>query len=210
MSRFRDLKLNTTEYGFNIHFELFKSLQSYFSYYRPSRTSIGHFDRDPADETNTTVGLQVQRLPFRWMAEYEDITSNINPSRTVRSELDYRKNITSSVSLFGRLHYSNTDYPMGQFGTTEGYTETRYGADVRFQKIFFSPRLAITLGGAYTRNEGLSESETYALSGGLSLRMGRTEVLFTGRANHTDVEGTRQDQEQISELFYLTVKRRFF
>jgi hypothetical protein len=124
--------------------------------------------------------------------------------------LDYRKNITSSLSVFGRLNYTNIDYPRGQSGTTEGYTETTYNADVRFQKIFFTPRLSMTLGGAYTLNEGLSRSETYALSGGLSLRMGRTEVLFTGRANHTDVEGTRQDQEIISELFYLTVKRRFF
>jgi len=207
-----DIRLDTTSYGFNLRFELFKSLLSpYFSYYKTTQKLLsGTLNGGTEDSTNTTAGLQVQKLPFIFMAEYQNFTSNTNPFRAVRSELDYRKDLSLSVSLFGKLNYSNTNYPLGQAANTTGYTETRYGANVVVQKTFYSPRMAISLGLSYDQSTGLATSKTYALNTGLTLRSGRTEILFSGRASRSDIVNAKATQELTSEFFFLTFKRKFF
>ena len=144
------------------------------------------------------------------MAEYQEITSNINPTRAVRSELDFREDLSPSLSLVGKLTYSNTEYPLGRSGTTVGYTETRYGGDMLVQKTFYSPRLAVSLGVSYNQSMGLATAKTYAVNTGFSLRTGRTDIVFSGRASRSQVEGASVTQELASEFFFLTFKRQFF
>jgi len=207
-----DSRIDTTSYGANVRFELFKNLLSpYFSYYRTTQKLIsGTLNGIPEDSTDLIVGLQVQKQPFMFLAEYENFTSNVNPFRAVRSEVNYNKDLSPSANLFAKLSYSSTDYPMGVSGTTAGYTETKYGAEVRIKKSFYSPKLAIALGLSYNQSNALATTKTYALNTGLSLRTGRTEIIFAGRASRSNIEGISTRQELTSSFFFLTFKRQFF
>jgi hypothetical protein len=207
-----DTSFDTTFYGFNMRLELLKSLiNPYFSYYRTKQNVIsGSLNGIAEDSTNMTAGLQIQKLPFIFLVEYQDITSNTNPSTAVRSELDYRKDLTPTLLIYGKLNYSNTKYSQGQSGTSLAYTETIYSADAQLQKTFYSPRLTAVLGLSYTHSNGLASTNTYALNTGLTLRTGRTDIIFSGRASQSDVQGNSVKQKLLSEYFFLTFRRKIF
>ncbi|MGC2063430.1 MAG: hypothetical protein WA610_10665 [Thermodesulfovibrionales bacterium] len=209
-----DLKIGRTLYGGRIRFELFKSLLSpYFSYYRSRQNLLsGTLLGTDEDSVNLTAGLQVQKLPIIFLVEYQDITSNVNPSRALRSELDYQGALSTSAFLFGKAHYSRTQYAPGSLGLglQLAYTETIYGIDVRVQKSFLVPRLSVALGVAYTQTSGLNRVKTYSLNSGLNLNMGRTDIIFSGRASRSEAEGISVTQEARSEYFFLTIRRKIF
>ena len=208
----QDYTLQTKEYGFNVRLELFKNLVNpYFSYYKTKQeVTSGTFAGIPQDINNMTIGLQLQKLPFIFMVEYQDYDSNVNPFTAWRSELDYYQTVSPTVGVTGRLRFSRTEYPFGVSGTTVGYTDTIYGANVQIRKTFFRPNMVIAFGASYVHEESLSTSDTYAINGGLTLRSGNTDIVLSGRASYSEAQTEQVKQELISEYFFLTLRRKIF
>jgi hypothetical protein len=207
-----DFIMDTTEYGINMRLELFKNfINPYFSYYKTIQDVVsGSLTGSPGDSENIKIGLQLQKQPYMAIAEYQEIISNVNPSQSWRTELDYNKNLSLTTVLNGKVHYASTHYPQRLSGSASGYTQTFYGAIVKVQKHYPESGLNATLGVAYDHSEGLGSSKTYSLNSALTFKRGYTDLIFQGRVSLSESESIRVKQEMLSEFFYLTMRRRLF
>jgi hypothetical protein len=208
-----DFIMDTTEYGMNMRFELFKSLiDPYFSYYKTMQNVVsGTLSGIAEDSENITIGLQLQKQPYMAIAEYQEIISTVNPSQSWRTELNYNKKLSLTTMLNGKVHYASTHYAQRlSGGAASGYTQTFYGAIAKVQKHYPESGLNATIGITYDHSEGLGTARTYSLNSTLSFKTGYTDILFQGRVSLSESEGVRVRKEALSELFYLTLRRRLF
>lgn len=207
-----DVRIDTTEYGMNIRFELFRNfINPYFSYYKTMQDVVsGSLAGSTEDSENLKIGLQLQKQPYMAIAEYQKITSTTNPSQSWRTELNYYKNLSLTTILNGKVHYASTRYPQRLSGSTTGYTQTFYGVMVKVQKHYPISGLNATLGVAYDQSEGLGTSKTYSLNSALTYKRGYTDIVFQGRVSFSESEGISVKQEMLAEFFYLTMRRRLF
>ena len=202
--------LETKTVGYNIGFVLFNNLLNpYYSYQNSGqKLTSGFFVGQLSSYTQNTVGIAVQKAPFRLWTEYQTYNSTINPNNTWKSRLDFHENVFKSLSVGAGVFYNRTDFLQNQssVGPTSPYTQTVRGATVSIQKIF-PWNLNISETGYFAQTTGLTNSNAYSLNGLVTWRFGRLSVdvqttyeLVDSLANST--------KSSTGQMIYLVKLRR--
>ena len=206
-----DIKTRTIGYNFGL--SLFNNLLNpYYSYQTSDQTLVsGFFPGELSNYTVNTAGITVQRAPFRLWTEYQKYDSNINPSSSWRSRLDFHENVFQSLSVGAGLFYNVSHYLQSQssIGLTSPYTETVRGATVSVQKIF-PWHLNLSGAGYYAQTTGRTDSNAYSLNGLLTWRLGRLSV--DAQATYQLVESLANNARQTTSqtVYLLKLRRQLF
>lgn len=206
-------KFVVTTYGYNIRLNLFNGLISpYHSYTRTQQeVTSGILPGGPADTSIITAGVALYKKPFRFIGEYQNSTSNINPYTTWRAQLFYSQNITRTANLDATAQYTRTNYPLGVVNPqTIGYSERLIYANLTLQKSFPDQRLNISFGSTYSQANSVTNTKAYSLTSGLTWKWGKIEVLGSASASLSDAESALGKNERIHQLYVLHIKRQLY
>jgi hypothetical protein len=207
-------ELQTDTYGARVDVELFDRLVTPYLAYAVVRSDVlsGVFPGVPLDSTTYTAGLVLQRGPFLARGEYQDVEWNISPYRSWRADLQYVTNINPTTNVFASASYLNRYYPHGEFQShPEAFTEETISTSGSIQKELLSRRLSVSAGGAYSRIQGLIDSNSYSLNTSLIWKIGKVDLTIGATAYATDSSGSGSvSTNRDHELFYLKFRRRLF
>ena len=206
--------LQTDTLSGNTSLDLFNNLLTpYFSYVTvKSEVSSGVFLGIPVDATTYTTGLVVHRGPLRVRGEYQDLQWDVSPSQTWRAEVQYAAPLNPTTSAYATASYVNRHHSLGtSLYYTAAFTEETESASGLVQKQFFSRNMSLSVGGSYSRTQGLVESNAYGLNASWAWRIGKSDLTVGGSAYAADATGTRTiSTRRDHELFYVKLRRRLF
>jgi hypothetical protein len=201
------VEYETTITGYNVKFELFDNLiNPYFGYSKQDQKVLsGRLSGGPQNTSTETVGLLVLKAPYSFTEEYQSVVSNVNASRTIKSIIDYRKNMTTNTSLYAKMNYTMTK----QEGSSTGSYNT-FGANARLQINVPRKNAAVAFGLFYYRRDSFTTSESYALNSSLTWKIGK--LLLTAGAIATESVSTTQSGKNnvVSQQYYLSLSRKLF
>ncbi|HTZ17606.1 MAG TPA: hypothetical protein VMB78_04125, partial [Dissulfurispiraceae bacterium] len=209
-----NFKLQTNSYGFNAGANLFESLVNpYISYVSTSSKVLqGIFPGGPVDERYSTIGVTIQKLPFRVLAEYQKLQSNINPYTQWKGEINCTTPVTETSRIYLVASYTRKNYPVGSsLLEQQPYTEMTETVSANVQKQFFQRSLVLTAGGAYSAFQGLVKSTAFSLNTSLEWKIGKIFVGIgaSGYMAKSEGSGTLQN-ERDHQYYYVNIKRKIF
>jgi hypothetical protein len=205
-------ELETTSYFFGASANLYNDMVNpYYLHYNTKQTQLsGTFLGDNFDETSDTIGINLSRAPYTFMAEYQNVDSNISPYTKWRTELRYLKDITYTASLQAKVRYESTDYPSGTGGSGQSYTDRIAGFDVGLQKRFPKRNMTLSVIGAYYKRKALQDSDQYSLSSFFNWSLKKLNVNAGATVNRSTTTFESSSSERTDMYFYLNVKRTLF
>jgi hypothetical protein len=204
--------LQTNDIGYSVKFALFDSLLNpYYNYLHSTQTLLsGTLLGGTEDLTSHTVGITVERMPYRLLAEYQNVHSLLNPLNGYRAEADYIKSLTPSANLFAKGYYSRISYLPSLALGTKGYTETVYGGDLRMQKNFPSKNMVITGAASYINRTGLIATTTYSFNSSLQWKIAKLDFSLGADVGRMTSKLSSGKEENLYQYYYLSVKRKLF
>ena len=201
------VEYETTTMGYNVKFELFDNLiNPYFGYSKQDQEVLsGRLPGGPQNSRTETVGLLVLKAPYSFTEEYQSVVSTINSSRTFKSMIEYRKNMTANASMHAKTYYTSTN----QEGSSTGPYAT-FGVNARMQINVPRKNVAVGFGLSYYRRDSFTTSETYSWNSSLTWKIGK--LLLTAGAMATESVSTSQSGKNtvVSEQYYLSLSRKLF
>jgi len=135
------------------------------------------------------------------MVDFQSSESNLNPSRSFRTLLNYRDTISANTSLQAQLDYKTTDR-----SGIHGYSSTTTGMNAHVQKAVPKLNLAFSVGGSYYHNSSTLSTDTYQLSSVLTWRIEKLTITMGAVAILTKTAFNTY----LNEQFTLTLSRRLF
>ncbi len=205
--------LKTTTTGYNVGLTLFKNLLNpYYNHIQSDQAVMsGFFPGELLSYTTNTVGITVQKAPFRFLTEYQIYDSTINPSRIWKSRLDFWENVAGSLSLSAGVFYNKSNFLQSQssIGSTSPYLEMTQGGSVSVRKIF-PWNLQISGTGSYGDTTGPTSSTTYSVNGLLTWKVGRLSVDLQATDQHVASVANNTKQTTASTLYSLRIRRKLF
>jgi hypothetical protein len=209
----QNAKISTTNFGYSLRLELFHNLVNpYYSYFHTSQDVIsGTILGGPENTSTNTVGISFEKPSYVFLVEYEDVQSNIRPSKRYRAELNYHKNITLTTNLLGRLYRTKTEYPEVP-GEIQGisFNNTITGVDVRVRKTYPRKKVNIYAGGSYSRRTGFFTTTTYSLNSLLTWKIGKIDLTAGLELGRAETQLDTGKEEQTHQYYYLSVRRKLF
>jgi hypothetical protein len=205
----QNARTRTDSFGYNVRLDLFDHfLAAYYGYYHSNQKVLsGSVNGIPLNATSNTVGVIVQRSPFRLLAEYVDYESTVNPSKTFKVEGTYRQHISRTTNIFARAFYNRVRRTATLNSTGNTFTETVLGGDLRLEKRFPKLNLSTSLGASYFQTGEISTTRTYLLNGVLTWRAGRLYVNAGANFGLTETEITTK-QQLLHQYYYLSIRRQ--
>ena len=205
-------KLQTDSYGYNASFNLFDNLVNpYYSYLSTtSKVLSGFFEGGPVENKFTTAGVILQKMPFRALAEYQQLESNINPYKQWKGEMNYNTSVSDTSRIYLAASYARKSYPAGS-STEEpqAYTERTATLSANIQKQFFDRSLVLTAGGSYSSFMGLIRSTVYSLNSNLEWKIGKMYISLGASGYRAKSEGAGMLQnERDHQYYYANIKRK--
>lgn len=208
----RELSLNTTSYSYGIRFELFG--RSIIPYYKHSSATqeieSGTLLGGPEDTRSDLFGLQLEKGSFLLTTEYVNTRSNFLPFTSLFSELQYRNDLTPTLSVLGRARYSVIDYPEGAQGIGNAYTERTTTVSLGFSKRYPLKNLSISANGAFAQTKGITKTRSYILNSSVLWNFGTMSVRFSADASMAETDLLTGKQKRITQYYHLSVRRKLF
>jgi len=208
-----DFELRTDSYGGNASVELFDNLLTpYFSYLTVEADVLsGTFPGSSLDSESWTTGVSTQRGPFRARGEYQRLEWEVSPYRAWRAQLQYVGHLDRATSVYTTLSYVNKHYPRGTSPSFRvSFTEETESASGSVQRRLIE-RMYLSIGGTYTRLDGIFESDAYSVHGSWNWSIGRSELSLGTTAYASNVKGRAAfSTEREHQLVYFKFRRDIF
>jgi hypothetical protein len=202
--------LETTNIGFSARAALFQNMVNPYISYSVSDQSVtsGFYPGIPANSTNYTAGVILQKAPFSFSTEYQNFDSTVNPYTSWRSRLNFGQKLTDTINLSSGISYTLTDY--SRSAEQNPYTEKVENASVALQKVF-PWNINLTMSGSYSATQGLTTSDAFTFNGTVDWRVGRLYLNLGATSTYTSsaIAGSSR-QVTNSALYYLRVRRQLF
>ena len=179
---------------------------------RTSKVLSGTFEGGPVENKFTTAGIIFQKMPFRVLAEYQQLDSNINPYKQWKGEMNCNTPVTDTSRMYIATSYARKYYPIGSSSQDpQAYTEDTATFSANIQKHFFERSLVLTAGGSYSAFMGLIKSTAYSLNSNLEWKIGKMYMTLgaSGYRSKSEGVGTLQN-ERDHEYYYVNIKRKLF
>lgn len=211
-----DAKFETTTYSYLIKFSLFNNLVSpYYSHLvTKQRILSGFLTGGPEDTTTDLIGLQLQKDPFSLTGEYENIRSSFSPEKRWHVELLYGQNLTPTFTVGAKAYYSRDTLepsPQGLSGPqATGFSENIMGGDVRLNKAFTRYRLNLSSYASYMLRTGFTRGYAYSVNEALTWLVGKLYLSLGATISYNQSETLGGKQTQLSQYYYLKLKRALF
>ncbi len=202
-------KLKTEGFGYYLRLDLYDNLFSPYYTHQQFRTSLvsGRYEGRLPDTDIDIVGFQITKRPYFFTAQFQKVSSNLNPSDNIRAEGKYVTDIGSTANITSKLFYSKTWYFKG-YMLPEEFTEIVKGFGVDLRKRFGGNLLF--LGGLkYSRRDSRSDSDAFSINSSVIFRAGRFEMAGGVNIQWYKTESLSRDTRRFSELLYVNLKRRF-
>ncbi len=215
-----NVKLKTILKGYNLQFTLLENLLSPYYRYSSSQQEVlsGTLIGGPTSTETTSIGLIVNKGPFRWLNDYTNMDSTSSPQRQFLSQLDFSKEIAGNTRIMLGVRYVRIRYLTGPQDTVvRNYSETDKMLTASVSKYLPSYNLSGSLAGSYGTSDSLTNSKIYTGNGELTWRTGRLSV--TARAEISNMSSnfsgntatlTSVKTVTTHERYYLQVKRALF
>ena len=204
--------IDTTTYGGNVKLELFNnSVTPYFSYYHTEQStqSSGAFSVTPLDTTTYIVGLLLQKDPYSLLLEYQDYQSNVNPYTLMKTQFNYRKNLSTTTRLTFEGLYQHTAH--GESNSQgSNVDENFYGATLWLQKRYPKNNMILSLGSTYNRATGINTRQSYSVNGELFWKLKKFELRAGIGIGGTKTDYDTGSQKSLYQSYTLTVRRQIF
>ena len=215
-----DVKLRTTLTGYNIQLHLLDNLLNPYYRYSSSRQQVisGTLIGGPATIETASVGLIINKGPFRWQNDYTNIDATSSPSRQFQSQLDVLKEFDGYTRLMLGVRYTKIKYLTGPQDTgSRDYTETDEMLTASINKYLPYYNLSGTLSASYGISDSLTKSKIYSGNGALTWRTGRLSVIARAEISNmsttfSGITPTLPSGQTVTshERFYIQVKRSLF
>jgi len=208
----RDVKTETRSSAYSLSASFFKDLLNpYYRHYRSEQRHIsGSFNGEPLDETIDIVGLLVNRNPFTFSAEYQNVRSNLSPYDAWRTDLTYREQLALNTTVHATVRYSVTNYSSGFSPARDSYTDKIFGLMGGVQQRFPRRNIALNVNGAYSHKTGLATSTTYTGSSALSWTAKKFLLTLGGSVSASKSEFGDVSSDRLTQRYYLNVRRTLF
>ncbi|MBI4517244.1 MAG: hypothetical protein HY699_15670 [Deltaproteobacteria bacterium] len=209
-----DFGLRSETFGSTTSAELFDALLTpYFSFVAVrSELLSGSFAGTPVDATTYTTGIIFQRGPLRVRGEYQSLEWEVSAYRAWRADVQYAYALNPTTSVYATVAYLNRYYPRGRSQYySGGFSEETASAAGNIQKQLFARSMFVSVGGSYSRLQGLIDANAYALTAAWIWKIGKLDINVGASAYESDTAGTgtvasRRDHER----FYVSLRRRIF
>jgi hypothetical protein len=207
-------ELTTDTLSHSVSVELFDQLLTpYYSYSElRSRTKSGYYGGGDLDSTTFTAGLIFRWRQFRLLAEYENIDWQVSPYESWRGELQVTGNLGPYSNYYFNAAHRIRTYPDGRPGAVVGeYEETTSSASGSINRQLFRRRLVVSLGGSFSRLDGLVVNDAYSVNGSASWRVGKLDFTLGASIFDTQTEGSfLVESQRTHEYYYLKLRRFLF
>jgi hypothetical protein len=207
-------ELRSRTLGHRASVELYDGLLSpYYSYSRARSTVLaGSFPGSGLESSTWTAGLASRRGPLRARVEYQRLDWDVSPFHSWRGEVQYNAAASPTTNLNATVTRVQKYYARRETDRSQGpYTETTTSASGNVQQQLFARRLAVALGGSYSRLEGLASSRAYTVNSSLSWRVGKLELLLGATGYWSQTRGeTIPASDRAHRYYYLKARRRLF
>lgn len=207
-----ELTTDTLSHGVSV--ELFDQLLTpYYSWSQiRSRTKSGYYGGGDLDTTILTAGLIFRWQRLRLLAEYEDVEWELSPYESWRGELQWTGDFDAYSSFYLNLGHRVRTYPLGRPGAVEGeYEETTSSASGSVNRQLFARRLVVSLGGSYSRLDGLIVNDAYSVNANASWKIGKLDFTLGATLFDTQTEGPfLVESQRTHEYYYLKLRRLLF
>jgi hypothetical protein len=203
--------IETNTYGGSLRLGLFDHFfNPYVSYFRSKQDIVSRQPAQiPEDTKTTTLGVLLQKEPYSLLGEYQDVNSNLNPYKMLRTEADYRNNIAVNTSLTAQAYYRKTDYTRGVFKTKE-LSEHVFGGNGRLQKYYPNSNTNLSAGVTYVRASGVADRKAFTFDGELYWKLKKFELRIGVGIGRSQVKYRKSEEKSLYQNYYVTVRRRIF
>ncbi len=207
-----DLRIDT--YGSNASLEMFNRLLTPYFSYLALRSDVlsGTFPGSPIDSTTYTTGAILLLGPLRVRGEYQDLQWDVSPYQAWRAELQYVASLSATTSVYATATYLNKHHPRGTSTSyPTSYTEETESGSGNIQRRLFSRNMYVSLGGSYSHQTGLVDTDAYAANASWVWTIGKVDLTVGGSVYGSDSSGTTSlATKRDHELFYLKFRRQLF
>jgi len=214
-------ELRTDTLAGNISAQLFDDLLTPYVSYVTVRSSVlsGVFPGVPIDSSTYTAGVIGHHDPLRIRGEYQELDWSISPYRQWLVDAQYARPLDDTTTAYATADYTNKYYPLGtaayapgSFVTHPGaFTEQTESVSGSVQKRLFARNMSLSLGGAYSRLQGLVDSNAYSINAAWVWTIGKVDVTAGGSIYGSDSSGGGTlSISRDHQFFYLNFRRRLF
>ncbi|MBZ0088916.1 MAG: hypothetical protein K8H90_00915 [Thermoanaerobaculia bacterium] len=207
-----ELRTESLSHGASV--ELFDHLLTpYYSYTElHSRVLSGRYVGGGLDSTTLIGGLRFQWRMLRARAEYQRVEWETSPYESWLGEVQLVGTLGPTTSVFASVSHRDRRYPEGRPGALAGeYHEKTSTAAASASKQLFSRRLVVSLGGSYSRLDGLVDNEAFSANASAAWKIGRLDLAVGASVFDTDTEGPFVvASRRTHEYYYLKLRRLLF
>ena len=206
-------EMRTNSYGASASVQLLDDmLTPYYRYVTVSSTLLaGTFPGLAPDSTTHTAGLTFADGGWRANGEFQSVSWDASPYKSVSGELQYSGSFDPFLRLYGTAGYLHRHYPHGfSASAPTPYTEENLTFSGSLEKEFPAKDLTVSAGASYNRGLGLVDSNAYALNSAVTWRMGKLELsagvdIYGSDARSANVGGRYNRTHQ---YYYIKIRRR--
>lgn len=207
-------RLRSDMIGHNASVQLLDDLLTpYYSYsvVRP-RVLSGVLPGATFDSSTLAAGLALHVGPARARVEYQDLRWEISPFHAWRADLQYVGSFGPTTSFNATAAYLIKDFFRGRSpDASQRYTEKSKSAAANLQQQLFARRMSVSIGGSYSRIEGLLQNSAYSVNGSLTCRVGKLDLSAGGSAYKSETEGLDVlTNRRLHHYYYLKLRRQLF
>lgn len=207
-----DLRIDTG--GANLTFDMLDSRVSPYFRYLSQRSDVtsGVYPGIPIDSDSYNAGIRLVYGPLRGRAEYLFLDWPVNPYHLWRGEVQYVGSISRSLTAYGSASYVNRHYD----GGSDPYTSPETNEDTAtlaatLTKQFFTPNVAVSLGGSWSHLSGITDSDAWSANSSLVWRINKLDVTFGFSAYGSNSRTTSDPSiDRDHELIYINLRRQIF
>ena len=204
----------TKTFGQNGSLALFDNLVTpYYSYSSVRWTTVS--GTAPGGGLNSDVfiaGVSFLKGPLRGRFEYSDVSWATSPWRGWRAEAQYLGPVGLNTNVNVTAYFQDRQFAdTTATGGIPAYSEKQTAVFGNVQQFLMERQMTASVGGSFTRIQGLSDSRTWAFNATLSLHVGKLDIV--GGANYSSSEsqnGTSYASQTTHQYYYLWLRRLIF
>ena len=207
-----DYKLETTNVAYTLKLDLFERLVNPYYYYSRSDQDVvsGNYPGGGQTVVINTVGVSCEQPSYTLLAEYQDYDSNLNPTKTFRTEGTFWNTYNETTTLSANAYYMDRSYLAVPELNTPEYTEITLGGRLRGEMKFPRQHLTASLAGNYWQTKGTFTTTSSLINALLTWKIGQLDLTLGADIGSSETDLQNGKQETNHYVYYLTMKRKLF
>ncbi len=208
-----EYEIRTTRHGHNLRMDMLKGLLSPYYRYDFSKQELlsGALPGDPLTTRSETIGISSLMEPYSLSADYQSVLSERNSYRSLGAEGRYLDTVAAGTvfeSSLSRRRFMYLRESAGSAGSEYAYSVTTLNA--KLKRNVPQTRLSLHTSAVVSSRSGFVDTWQYALAGGVTWRKDRFEIEAGASLSHSESSSSAGRQEQRSQYYFASVKRKLF